>query len=81
MSRLMDIDPQIQLQPELEGYEFGNYTFDPLPTLEVSNIETTQSLSLEMKDKDAPNDNLWKLPLIMIFYTSCNGKMYFVKIY
>ena len=63
MSRLIDIDPQIQPEPEPEGYEFGYYTFDPLPTLEVSNVETTQDLSLEMKDKDAPNNRLWKLPI------------------
>ena len=37
--------------------------FDQLPTLEVSNVETTQDLSLETKDKDAPNDNLWKFPI------------------
>ena len=63
MSRLIDIDLQIQPEPEPEGYEFGYYTFDPLPTLEVSNVETTQDLSLETKDKDTPNDKLWKLPL------------------
>ena len=63
MSRLIDIDLQIQPEPEPEGYEFGYYTFDPLPTLEVSSVETTQDLSLETKDKDAPNDKLWKLPL------------------
>ena len=56
MSRLIDIDLQIQPEPEPKGYEFGYYTFDPLPTLEVSNVETTQDLSLEMKDKDAPNE-------------------------
>ena len=27
MSRLREIDPQIQLEPESEGYEFGYYTF------------------------------------------------------
>ena len=63
MSRLINIDPQIQPEPEPEGYEISYYTFDPLCTLEVSNVETTQNLSLEMKDKDAPNDNLWKLPI------------------
>ena len=63
MSRLIDIDLQIQPEPEPEGYEFGYYTFDPLPTLEASNVETTQDLSLEMKDKDVPNDNLWELPI------------------
>ena len=41
MSRLIDINPQIQQDAEPEGYEFGHYTFDTLPTMEVSNIETT----------------------------------------
>ena len=52
MSRLIDIDLQIQPELEPEGYEFGYYTFDSLPTLEVSNVETTQGLSLETKDKE-----------------------------
>ena len=38
MSRLIDIDLQVQPESEPEGYEFGYYTFDTLPTLEVSNI-------------------------------------------
>ena len=63
MSRLIDIDLQIQPEPEPEGYEFGYDTFDQLPALEVSNVETTQDLSLEMKDKGVPSDNLWKLPI------------------
>ena len=33
ISRLIDIDPQIQPEPEPEGYEFGYYTFDQLPDL------------------------------------------------
>ena len=41
MSRLISIDPQIQPEPEPEGYEFSYYKFDQLPVLEVSNIETT----------------------------------------
>ena len=63
MSRLIDIDPQIQPEPEPEGYEFSYYTFDQLPALEVSNVETTQNLSLEMENKDIPNDNFGKLPI------------------
>ena len=51
MSRLIDIDLQIQPEPEPEGYEFGYYTFDQLCALEVSNIETTQNLSLETEKK------------------------------
>ena len=33
MSRLIDIDPQVQPESEPEGYEFGYYTFDSLPAL------------------------------------------------
>ena len=45
MSRLIDIDRQTQQDLEPEGYEFGYYTFDTLPAMEVSNIETTQDTS------------------------------------
>ena len=40
MSRLIDIDLQVKPEAEPEGYEFGYYTFDTLPTLEVSSAET-----------------------------------------
>ena len=63
MSRLIDIDPQVQPEPEPEGYEFGYYTFDLLPMLEVSHVETTQDIPLETKDKDASNNDFWKLPI------------------
>ena len=63
MSRLINIDPQILPEPKPEGYEFGYYTFEQLPALEVSNVETTQELSLETEDKGIPSDNLWKLPI------------------
>ena len=42
MSRLIAIDPQIQQETEPEGYEFGYYLFDTLPTIEISNIEMPQ---------------------------------------
>ena len=44
MSQLIDIDPQIQSEPEPEGYEFGYHTFDLLPTLEVTNVETIKKI-------------------------------------
>ena len=31
LSRLIDIDPDVQLQPELKDYEFGHYAFETLP--------------------------------------------------
>ena len=61
MSQLININPQIQQDSEPEGYEFVYYTFDILPTLEVSNIETTQASS--GNDKSDPNENLIDLPL------------------
>ena len=63
MSQLIDINSQIQPEPEPEGYEFGYYTFDMLPTLEVTNVEATQKESLETKDKDASDNKLWELPI------------------
>ena len=31
LSRVIDIDPDVQLQPELKDYEFGHYAFETLP--------------------------------------------------
>ena len=61
MSRLIDIDPQIQQDSEPEGYKFGYYTFDTLPAMEVSNINTTHETSSD-NGKDFVG-NLVKLPL------------------
>ena len=63
MSPLIDIDPQIQPEPEPEGYEFCYYTFYTLPTLEVTNVEATQKESLETKNKDAFDNKHWELPI------------------
>ena len=63
MSRLINIDPQVQQDSEPEGYEFGYYTFDTLPMLEVSNIETTQDTSVCVNDNNDVNNNLLELPI------------------
>ena len=60
MSQLIDIDPHIQPEPEPEGYEFGYYTFDPLPALEVHNMKATSTKSIQ---DDTSDDHLWKLPI------------------
>ena len=60
---MIDIDPQIQSELEHEGYEFSYYTFNLLPTLEVTNVETTKKKSLETKDEDVCDEDLWKLPI------------------
>ena len=45
MSRLIDVNLQIQQDSEPEGYEFGYYTFDTLPAVEVSTIDTMYETS------------------------------------
>ena len=57
MSRLIEIDPQIQPEPEPEGYEFGYYTFDELPNLEVTNIEATLNSITDIKTRDVSGNN------------------------
>ena len=54
---------QVQQESEPEGYKFGYYTFDTLPMLEVSNIETTQNTSVCVNDDDNSNTNLLELPI------------------
>ena len=61
MSRLINIDPQIQQESEPEGHEFGYYAFDTLPAMEVSNIETTQDIT-DVNERDT-KENLITLPL------------------
>ena len=61
MSRLIDINPHIQQDSEPEGYEFGYYTFDTLPAMEVSNIDTMKETSNE-NEKDIMENNV-RLPL------------------
>ena len=41
MSSLIEIDPQVQQEPEPEGYEFGYYVFDSLPDIKVTDIKLT----------------------------------------
>ena len=62
MSRLIEIDPQIQLEPEPEGYEFGYYTFDKLPNFEATNIEFSLN-SICPQDIFFNAATFWKLGL------------------
>ena len=63
MSRLIDIDPQVQQESEPEGYEFGYFTFDTLPALEVSNVETSSNTMLHVDDTKNSYHVLWELPI------------------
>ena len=63
MSRLININPQVQQDSEPEGYEFGYYMFDTLPTLEVYNIDTTQDTSVCVNDNNNEHNNLMALSI------------------
>ena len=60
MSQMIDIDPQVLPEPEPEGYEFGYYTFDLLPTLEVHDIQMSSTGTAQNNNA---NDNLCHLPI------------------
>ena len=57
MNRLIETDPQVQQEPELEVYEFGYYTFDDLPNIEVANIESTFNSITDIKTKHTSGNN------------------------
>ena len=61
MSRLIEIDPLMQQESEPKGYEFGYYTFNTLPALEVSNIETSSNTTIHVDDTKYSNDIPWEL--------------------
>ena len=61
MSRLIVIDPLIQQDSEPEGYEFGYYTFDTLPAMEVSHVEMTTQTSNDKERNDS--DSTIELPI------------------
>ena len=57
MSRLIEIDPQVQQEPEPEGYKFGCYTFDDLPNIEVTDIESTLNSITDIETKYTSGNN------------------------
>ena len=78
MSRLIEIDPQIQ--PEPEGYEFGYYTFDELPNIEVTNIESTLNSITDTKTKDVSGNNFQGFPISGNVLQNYNKRIHSVKI-
>ena len=80
MSRLININPQVQHQEsEPEGYEFGYYTFDTLPTMEVSNIEITQDTS-SIEEKNVEEISL-KVKVLLLYSTAQLNQMVSVVLY
>ena len=63
MSRLIKIDPQVQQEPEPEGYEYGYYVFDSLPGIEVTDIKLTINSITDVKTKDTSGHNFQGFPI------------------
>ena len=63
MSRLIEIDSQVQQEPEPEGYEFGYFVFDNLPNIEVTDIEFTINSITDFETKDISGSNFQGFPI------------------
>ena len=63
MSRLLEIDSQVQQEPEPEGYEFGYYVFDNLPDIKVSDTELTIDSITDVETKDMSGHNFQGFPI------------------
>ena len=63
MSRLIEVDPQIQPEPEPEGYEFGYYTFDELPNPQVTNIESNLNSITDIETRDVSGNGFQGFPI------------------
>ena len=51
MSRLIQIDPEVSLEPEKKGYEFGYFTFDDMEPIKVQTIKIN---FIKIKSKKQP---------------------------
>ena len=64
MNRLIEIGPKVQQEPELEGYKFGYYTFEALPNIEVTDIESTFNSVTDIETKDTSGNNFQGFPML-----------------
>ena len=63
MNRLIEIDSQVQQELEPEGYDFGYYTFENLPNIEVTDIESTLNSITDIETKDTSGNNFQGFPI------------------
>ena len=63
MSRLIEIDPQVQQESVPEGYKFGYYVFDNLPNIEVTDNESTLNSVTDIETKDTSGNNFQGFPI------------------
>ena len=81
ISRLIEVDPQVQPESEPEGYQFGYYTFDTLPGLEVSKVETSQNTHYMSMIMKLPMMIFGNYLLVTIHCPNYSRNIYFVVIY
>ena len=63
MSRLIEIDPQIQPEPEPGSYEFRYNIFVELPNLEVINTESTLNSITDIETRDVSGNDFQGFPI------------------
>ena len=71
LSRLIDIDPDVQQEPELKDYEFGHYSFETLPKAKgveigepLTSVDGVQICKINISYDNAENSQFSvKLPL------------------
>ena len=63
MSRLIEIDPQSEQEPEPKGYEFGYYVFDNIPYIEINDVEMTIDSITDVETKDTTGNNFPGFPI------------------
>ena len=81
LSRLIDTDPDLKHQPELEGHEFGKYCFETLPKVRGSvHHEKVSGDEFEVCEIQSMYDNpnnlelLVELPLEDDKFISCSSR-------
>ena len=71
LSRLIDIDPDVQQEPELKDYKFGHYSFETLPKAKgvevgepLTSVDGVQICKINISYDNAENSQFSvKLPL------------------
>ena len=63
MSSLIEIDSQVQQEPEPEGFEFGYYVFNDASDIKVNDIELTINSITDVETRDMSGCNLQGFPI------------------
>ena len=56
MSRLIEVTPEVQNEPEPEGYEYGYAVFEELEPIQTNKLATSEINDIKVKDDPIPED-------------------------